>query len=64
MSITATITHITDYQCDKRITMGPQVMGLRPAPHSRTRILAFSQLPFPQGNSAKADSLTCDEFLT
>ncbi|MBY8976807.1 transglutaminase family protein [Rhodobacteraceae bacterium NNCM2] len=43
MSINAAITHRTTYKYDRRINLGPQIIRLRPAPHSRTRILSFSQ---------------------
>ncbi len=36
------LTHKTTYQYDKRVSMGPQIVRLRPAPHSRTPILSYS----------------------
>lgn len=42
MSITATIYHLTHYKYDRPVTLGPQVIRLRPAPHSRTRVISHS----------------------
>lgn len=43
MTIHVALSHITDYQYDRLVNLGPQVVRLRPAPHSRTRILSYSQ---------------------
>ncbi|MEC8360195.1 MAG: transglutaminase family protein, partial [SAR324 cluster bacterium] len=48
MSIKASIYHLTHYLYDRSVTVGPQFIRLRPAPHSRTKILSFSLEVNPQ----------------
>ncbi|MGE4327548.1 MAG: DUF2126 domain-containing protein [Pseudodonghicola sp.] len=42
MAIYASIHHVTHYTYDRPVTLGPQIIRLRPAPHSRTRVISHS----------------------
>ena len=42
MSIHVALNHVTHYRYDRRVTLRPQIVRLRPAPHSRTHILSYS----------------------
>jgi len=42
VSIHVALNHVTDYRYDRLVALSPHVVRLRPAPHSRTRILSYS----------------------
>lgn len=48
MSIHVALNHVTHYSYDRPVHLGPQIVRLRPAPHSRTRILSYSMRVSPE----------------
>ena len=42
MSIHVALKHVTRYRYDRLVTLSPQIVRLRPAPHCRTPILSYS----------------------
>ncbi len=50
MPIHVALNHVTEYRYDRRVGLSPQVVRLRPAPHSRTPILSYSLRVEPDGH--------------
>ena len=50
MSIQVALNHWTRYRYEKAVSVGPQVIRLRPAPHCRTPILSYSLSVTPAGH--------------
>ena len=50
MSIQVALNHWTRYRYDRAVSVGPQVIRLRPAPHCRTPILSYSLSVTPAGH--------------
>ena len=48
MSIQTALLHRTTYTYDRPVQLGPQTIRLRPAPHTRTPILAYSLTIHPE----------------
>jgi uncharacterized protein (DUF2126 family) len=47
LSIHVALNHVTHYRYDRLVSLSPQSVRLRPAPHCRTRILSYSLSVLP-----------------
>ncbi|HEX4611715.1 MAG TPA: transglutaminase N-terminal domain-containing protein, partial [Urbifossiella sp.] len=42
MGIRVALSHVTTYRYDRPVTLNPHTVRLRPTPHARTPVLAYS----------------------
>ncbi|MDC7682575.1 transglutaminase family protein [Asticcacaulis sp. BYS171W] len=50
MTILAAQNHVTEYRYDRSISLGPQVIRLRPAPHTRAHVQSYSLKVSPENH--------------
>ena len=50
VAIHVALNHVTHYRYDRRVKLSPQVVRLKPAPHCRTEVLAYSLRVEPAGH--------------
>ncbi len=50
MAIHVALHHLTRYHYDRRVSLGPQIVRLRPAPHCRTPVLSYSLKVLPKNH--------------
>ena len=50
MSIHIALHHVTHYRYERAVELGPQIVRLRPAAHSRTRVLSYSLKVLPENH--------------
>ncbi|HZY67559.1 MAG TPA: transglutaminase N-terminal domain-containing protein, partial [Devosia sp.] len=64
MSIKAAIYHLTHYKYDRPVLLAPQIIRLKPAPHSRTRVLSHSLKVSPPNHFVNLQQDPYGNFLS